>query len=50
MHTREKDIFFLNALKLSLALVTQEGPFHVMFVGTEHIDEKKKLNTCELKS
>ena len=32
MHTREKDVFFLNALKVSLAPTRQEGPFHVMFV------------------
>ena len=30
-HTQEKDIFFLNALRISLAPTPQEGPFHVMF-------------------
>ena len=32
MHTQENDVFFLNALKVSLAPTLQEGPFHVMFV------------------
>ena len=32
-YTQEKDFFFLNALRISLARIPQEGPFHVMFVG-----------------
>ena len=27
MHTREKDIFYLNALKFSVALTLHAGPF-----------------------
>ena len=27
MHTREKDVFFLNALRISLAPTPREGPF-----------------------
>ena len=34
MHITEKDVFFLNALKFSLAPSLQEGPFQVMFAGT----------------
>ena len=34
MHTRKKDVFFLNALRISLAPTPREGPFHVMFVRT----------------
>ena len=33
MHTREKDVFSLNALRISLAPTPREGPFHV-FVST----------------
>ena len=50
MHTREKDILFLNALKISLAATPQEGPCHVMFVGILHTEDHKELNTCEFKS
>ena len=34
MHTREKDVFFLNASRISLSPTPREGPFHVMFVRT----------------
>ena len=34
MHTTEKDVFFLNALRMSFAPTPREGPFHVMFVRT----------------
>ena len=47
MHTREKDVFFLNALKISLAPILQEGPFQVMFAGTQHTEEQKELFTRE---
>ena len=50
MHTREKEIFFLNALKISLAPTLQEGPFQVMFVRNQHVDAQKELHTCELES
>ena len=50
MHTRENDILFLNALKISLAPTLQEGPCHVMFVGILHTEDHKGLNTCEFKS
>ena len=43
MHTREKDLFFLNALRNSLASTPREGPFHVMCVRNQHIDEQKEL-------
>ena len=32
MHTREKDVFFLSALRISLAPTPREGPFHVFFL------------------
>ena len=41
MHTREKDFFFLNALKISLAPTPREGPFHVMFVRTQTYSENQ---------
>ena len=45
MHTKENDVFFLNALKVSLAPTTpQEGPFHVMFVRNQHTQEPKEPN------
>ena len=45
MHTREKEVFFLNTLKISLAPIHQEGLFQVMFVVTQ----QQKLNTRERK-
>ena len=45
MHTREKEVFFPNTLKISLAPTPQEGPFQVMFVGTQ----QNELNTRERK-
>ena len=50
MHTREKDISFLNALRVSLAPTPRERPFHVMFVRNQHIDEHNELNTCEFQN
>ena len=44
MHTREKEDFFLNTLKISLAPTSREGPFQVMFVGTQQRREQKELN------
>ena len=44
MHTREKEDFFLNTLKISLAPTHREGPFQVMFVGTQQTREQKELN------
>ena len=32
MHTSEKTVFFLNAIKISLSRVSRERPFHAMFV------------------
>ena len=34
MHTREKDVFFLNVSRMSFAPTPREGPSHVMFVRT----------------
>ena len=34
MHTREKNVFFLNDLKISLSPAPREGPFYVMIVET----------------
>ena len=45
MHTREKEVFILNALKISLAPTPQEGSFQVMFAVTQHTKEQKELNT-----
>ena len=49
LHTREKEVFFLNTLKISLAPTPQEGPFQVMIVGTRQQKEQEKLNTRESK-
>ena len=48
--TREEDISFLSALRVSLAPTPREGPFHVMFVRNQHIDELNELNTCEFQN
>ena len=40
--TQEKDVFFSNALKVSLAPNPQERPFHVMFVIYQHTQEPKE--------
>ena len=40
MHTGEKDIFFLNVLRSSVAPTPEEGPFHVKFVRNQHNEEK----------
>ena len=34
MHTREKNVSFLNAWRISLSQASRERPFHVMFVRT----------------
>ena len=34
MRTKEKDVFFLTAMKISIAPTTRYGPFHVMHVRT----------------
>ena len=44
MHTTEKDVFFLNALKFSLAPTPQEKPFHVMLVRKQHTQESKNYD------
>ena len=49
LHTREKEVFFLNTLKISLGQTPQEGPFQVRFVGTQHTKERKKLNSRKCK-
>ena len=41
IYTTEKDVFFLNALKISLAPTPREGPFHVMFVRTHTYSENQ---------
>ena len=45
LHTREKEVFFLHTLEISLAQTPQGGPFQVMFVGTQQTGKQKKLNT-----
>ena len=49
MHTRAKEVFFLNTLKISLAQTPQETPFQVMFVGTQQTREQQELNERERK-
>ena len=49
MHTREKNVFFVNALRISHT-PTPRGAFHVMFVRTQHMNEQKTLNMCEFES
>ena len=50
MHTREKDVFFLNTLKVSLAPTPQEGPVHVMFVKKQHIQEPQESKNYDMAS
>ena len=45
MHTRDKEVFFLNSLKISLAPTLQERPFQVVFAETQQTKEQKELNT-----
>ena len=45
LHRREKEVLFLNTLKISLAQTPQEGPFQVKFVGTQQQKKQNKLNT-----
>ena len=47
--TREKEVFFLNIRKISLAQTSQERPFKVMFAVTQHTKEQKEFNTRERK-
>ena len=47
MHTREKEVVFLNTLKISLVQPLQEGSFQVVFVGTQQTGDQKELNTRE---
>ena len=49
LHTREKEVFFLNTLKISLKQTLQEGPFQVMFVGAQQPREQNELCTRERK-
>ena len=49
LHTREKEVYFLNTLKISLAPILQEELFQVMIEGTQQQKEQKKLNTRERK-
>ena len=49
MHTKEKGVVFLNALKVSLAPTLQEGPLHVMFVRKQHTQEPKEPKVCDWK-
>ena len=44
LHTREKEVFFLNTLKISLAPTHQERTSQVMFVGTWQTKEQKELD------
>ena len=47
MHTKEKDVFFVNAVKVFLAPTPQEGPYHMMFVGKQHTQEPKEPKVCD---
>ena len=46
-YTKEKEVVFLNTLKISLAKPVQEGPFQVIFARTHHTKEQKESNTRE---
>ena len=45
-----EDVFFLNALRISLTPTPREGPFHLMLVRKQHINEQKELNMCKFES
>ena len=47
MHTRENNVLFLNALRISLAPTPRKEPVHVMFVETDHNQEQKKQKVCD---
>ena len=51
MHTKKKNVSFLNAIEISLLPASREGPFHVMFERTpmkilESRCYEKKKNVC----
>ena len=46
--TREKEVFFLSALKISLVHSLQ-GPFQVIFVGTQQQKKQETLDTRKRK-
>ena len=41
LHTRDKEVFFLNSLEISLAPTLQERPFQVMFATIQQTKEQK---------
>ena len=47
MHKKEKDVFFLNALRISLAPTPRKEPFHVMFVRNQHTQHPKEPKVCD---
>ena len=49
LHTKEKEVLFLNTLKISLAQTPQERPLQVMCVVTQHQKKQNKLNTRKRK-
>ena len=50
LHTRENDVFSLNTLKVSIASIFREEPFHVMFVRNQHSGKQNELNMSEFES
>ena len=50
LHTRKKEVFFLNTLKISLVQPHQEQPYQAMFVETQQQKKQNKLSTRKRKS
>ena len=50
LHTRENDVFSLNTLKVSIASIFREEPFHVMFVRNQHSGKQNELNMSDFES
>ena len=47
MRTNEKEVSFLNTLKVSLVPRPQEESFHVMCVRKQHAQEPKEPRDCD---
>ena len=48
LHTKEKDVLFLNTLEVPLVPKPQEGPFHVMFVRKQQYSRTKTTKGVRL--
>ena len=50
LHTSEKEVSFLNTLKISLSQTSQKGPFQIIFVKLSSKRSKKKRKHVSVRS